>query len=49
MNCHTIVQNNDFLWSLQMNTFTPMQVSFGLRPASPAVGELRALLNEQFK
>jgi len=49
MNCHTIVQNNDFLWSLQMNAFTPTQVSFGLRPASPAVSELRALLHEQFK
>jgi hypothetical protein len=49
MNCHTIVQNNDFLWSQQMNAFTPTQVSFGLRPASPAVSELRALLNEQFK
>ena len=49
MNCHNIVQNNDFLWSLQMNAFTPTQVSFGLRPASPAVSELRALLHEQFK
>jgi hypothetical protein len=49
MNCHTIVQNNDFLWSLQINAFTPAQVSFGLRPASPAVGELRSLLNEQLK
>jgi hypothetical protein len=32
-----------------MNAFTPAQVSFGLRPASPAVSELRALLREQFK
>lgn len=49
MNCHTIVQNNDFLWSLQMNAFTPAQVSFGLKAASPAVSELRSLLNNQFK
>lgn len=49
MNCHNIVQNNDFLWSLQMNAFAPAQVSFGLKPASSAVGELRSLLNEQLK
>jgi hypothetical protein len=49
MNCHTIAQNNDFLWSLQMNAFTPAQVSFGLKPASPAVSELRSLLSNQFK
>ena len=23
MNCHTAMQNNDFLWSLQMNAFAP--------------------------
>jgi hypothetical protein len=49
MNCHTVVQSNDFLWSLQMNAFTPGQVSLGLRAASPAVSELRALLREQLK
>jgi hypothetical protein len=49
MNCHTIVQNNDFLWSLQMNAFSPAQTSFGMRPASPAVSDLRALLHEQIK
>jgi hypothetical protein len=49
MNCHTAVQNNDFLWSLQMNAFSPPQISFAPRPQSPAVKELRSLLREQFQ
>lgn len=49
MNCHTVVQNNDFLWSLQMNAFSPLETTFAFKPASPAVAELRALLREQMK
>jgi len=49
MNCHTAVQNNDFLWSLQMNAFSPAQTTFALKPTSPAMAELRALLSEQMK
>ena len=49
MSCHNIVRNHDFLWSLQMNAFTPAQATFGLKPASPAISELRALLKEQTK
>jgi hypothetical protein len=49
MNCHTQVQSNDFLWSLQMNAFSPLQTTLAPRPASPAIGELRSLLREQIK
>ena len=49
MNCHNVVQNNDFLWSLKVNAFTPGQSTLMLRPASPRVHELRMLLREQFK
>jgi hypothetical protein len=49
MNCHNAVQNNDFLWSLQMNAYAPALTTFELRPASPAMRELRALLQEQIR
>jgi hypothetical protein len=48
MNCHTAVQNNDFLWSLQMNAFAPPQISLAPGPPSPALRQLRSLLSEQF-
>jgi hypothetical protein len=48
MNCHTAIQSNDFLWSLQMNAFAPPQISFAPTRPSPAVRQLRSLLSEQF-
>jgi hypothetical protein len=48
MNCHTITQQNDFLWSLQMNAFAPPQVSMVPSAQPQAIRELRALLREQF-
>jgi len=50
MNCHTAVQNNDFLWSLQMNAYTPSQQGVAAsKPAAPAMQELRSLLQQHFK
>jgi hypothetical protein len=49
MNCHNFIQNNDFVWSLQMNAFTPAQDALGARPSSPAVTALRSLLQEHIK
>jgi hypothetical protein len=49
MNCHTSVQNNDFLWSLQMNAYAPPQSSLALNAQASAVRDLRSLLQEQFK
>ena len=48
MNCHTAIQSNDFLWSLQMNAFAPPQISFAPTRPSPALRQLRSLLSEQF-
>jgi hypothetical protein len=48
MACHTSAQNNDFLWSLQMNAFAPSQNSMVPAPQPQAIRELRSLLREQF-
>jgi hypothetical protein len=48
MNCHTAIQSNDFLWSMQMNAFGPPQISFAPTALPPAVRQLRSLLSEQF-
>jgi hypothetical protein len=50
MNCHNFIQNNDFLWSLQMNAFRPPAfVAAAPLSASPALTALRSLLREQSK
>jgi hypothetical protein len=49
MNCHNAVQNNDFLWSLQMNAYSPVQATLTFRPASSAISELRSLLRGQMQ
>lgn len=49
MNCHNSVQNNDFVWSLQMNAFTPAQAALAAKPSSPAVTALRSLLEGHIK
>jgi hypothetical protein len=43
MNCHSLVQNNDFVWSMQMNASSTDHS----RSASPALGALQKLLNER--
>lgn len=48
MNCHTTVQNDDFLWSLQMNAYSPTAKLAAAR-RSPALSRLRSLLQQQFK
>jgi hypothetical protein len=49
MSCHTAAQDNDFLWSLRMNAFASPQSSLAPYVQSPALRELRSLLQEQFK
>jgi hypothetical protein len=57
MNCHTSTMSNDFLWSLQMNAFTPPSNApaaaalAGVRPLAerPAIAQLRVLLQNQMK
>jgi hypothetical protein len=48
MNCHNFIQNNDFLWSLEMNAFSPPQISLAPSPQPASVRQLRSLLREQF-
>ena len=46
MGCHTTVQNNDFVWSLQMNAFDPRPDA---RQDLPELNALKALLQERLK
>ena len=53
MNCHNFTMVNDFLWSLEMNAYTPPSVattetSAGVRPLQerPDIAGLRGLLQE---
>jgi hypothetical protein len=50
MACHNSVQSDDFVWSLRMNAFKPVSPALAAgAPGSPAIDELRRLLEEQHK